>query len=185
VNLYPSIEAEKTQQRNVKRACALLEVSRAADDAHRADSPSTRQLVDTELTEHIRQAHQGPRAATAPRGSMRNYAVTATATAASGSRGCCAPPACTHAPRAASSARRLPTRLPRLVRIWCAGTWPWAPRRSTPVGAGTSPPSRPGRLAVLSDRDRPRVAPDRGVRHGRAPARRAGLRRADQRHRRA
>jgi transposase InsO family protein len=59
VNLYPFIEAEKTQQRNVKRACALLEVSRAADDAHRADSPSTRQLVDTELTEHIRQVHQG------------------------------------------------------------------------------------------------------------------------------
>jgi transposase InsO family protein len=58
VNLYPFIEAEKTQQRNVKRACALLEVSRAAYYAHRADSPSTRQLVDQELTEHIRQAHQ-------------------------------------------------------------------------------------------------------------------------------
>jgi len=27
---YPFIEAEKTQQRNVKRACELLEVSRAA-----------------------------------------------------------------------------------------------------------------------------------------------------------
>jgi transposase InsO family protein len=58
VNLYPFIEAEKTQQRNVKRACALLEVSRAACYANRADSPSTRQLVDQELTEHIRQAHQ-------------------------------------------------------------------------------------------------------------------------------
>jgi transposase InsO family protein len=58
VNLYPFIEAEKTQQRNVKRACELLEVSRAACYANRADSPSTRQLVDTELTEHIRQAHQ-------------------------------------------------------------------------------------------------------------------------------
>jgi transposase InsO family protein len=58
VNLYPFIEAEKTQQRNVKRACGLLEVSRAAYYAHRADSPSTRQLVDQELTEHIRQAHQ-------------------------------------------------------------------------------------------------------------------------------
>jgi len=58
VNLYPFIEAEKTQQRNVKRTCELLEVSRAAYYAHRADSPSTRQLVDQELTEHIRQAHQ-------------------------------------------------------------------------------------------------------------------------------
>jgi transposase InsO family protein len=58
VNLYPFIEAEKTQQRNVKRACELLEVSRAAYYANHADSPSTRQLVDQELTEHIRQAHQ-------------------------------------------------------------------------------------------------------------------------------
>jgi transposase InsO family protein len=58
VNLYPFIEAEKTQQRNIKRACELLKVSRAAYYAHRADSPSTRQLVDQELTEHIRQAHQ-------------------------------------------------------------------------------------------------------------------------------
>jgi transposase InsO family protein len=58
VNLYPFIEAEKTQQRTLKRACALLEVSRAASYANRADSPSTRQLVDQELTEHIRQAHQ-------------------------------------------------------------------------------------------------------------------------------
>jgi transposase InsO family protein len=58
VNLYPFIEAEKTQQRNIKRTCELLEVSRAAYYAHRADSPSTRQLVDQELTEHIRQAHQ-------------------------------------------------------------------------------------------------------------------------------
>jgi transposase InsO family protein len=36
----------------------LLEVSRAAYYAHRADVPSARQLADDELTEHIRQAHQ-------------------------------------------------------------------------------------------------------------------------------
>jgi hypothetical protein len=30
VNLYLFIEAEKAQQRNLKRACELLEVSRAA-----------------------------------------------------------------------------------------------------------------------------------------------------------
>jgi transposase InsO family protein len=58
VNLYLFIEAEKTQQRTLKRTCELLEVSRAAYYANRADSPSTRQLVDQELTEHIRQAHQ-------------------------------------------------------------------------------------------------------------------------------
>ena len=58
MNVYPFIEAEKAQQRSVKRACELLEVSRAAYYTHRTDSPSTRQLVDQELTEHIRQAHQ-------------------------------------------------------------------------------------------------------------------------------
>jgi transposase InsO family protein len=58
VNLYPFIEAEKTQQRNVKRACELLEVSRAAYYTHRAGVPSTRQVADEQLTEHIRQAHE-------------------------------------------------------------------------------------------------------------------------------
>jgi transposase InsO family protein len=58
VSVYPFIEAERAQQRNVKRACELLEVSRAADYAHRAATPSARQLADEELTEHIRQAHQ-------------------------------------------------------------------------------------------------------------------------------
>ena len=58
MNLYRFIEAEKAQQRNVKRACELLEVSRAAYYAHRAGSVSPRQRADDELTEHIRQAHQ-------------------------------------------------------------------------------------------------------------------------------
>ena len=35
MNVYPFIEAEKAQQRNVKRACELLEVSRAAYYAQR------------------------------------------------------------------------------------------------------------------------------------------------------
>jgi putative transposase len=58
VNVDPFIEAERAQQRSVKRACALLEVSRAAYYAHRADRPSIRQRVDQELTEHIGQAHE-------------------------------------------------------------------------------------------------------------------------------
>ena len=58
MNVYPFIEAEKAQQRNVKRACELLEVSRAAYYAHRAAVPSARQLADEELTERIRRAHQ-------------------------------------------------------------------------------------------------------------------------------
>jgi transposase InsO family protein len=58
VNRYRFIEAEKAQQRNVKRACELLEVSRAAYYAHRAGTVSSRQRTDEELTGHIRQAHQ-------------------------------------------------------------------------------------------------------------------------------
>jgi transposase InsO family protein len=58
VNVHPFIEAEKVQQHSVKRACELLEVSRAAYYAHRAGSVSARQLVDEQLTEHIRHAHQ-------------------------------------------------------------------------------------------------------------------------------
>jgi putative transposase len=66
VNVYPFIEAERAQQRNVKRACELLEVSRAAYYAHHGGAVPARQPTDEELTEHIRQAHQASRAATAP-----------------------------------------------------------------------------------------------------------------------
>jgi transposase InsO family protein len=58
VNLYPFIEAEKAQQRTLKRACELLEVSRAAYYAQRPGTPSARQVADAALTEQIRQAHQ-------------------------------------------------------------------------------------------------------------------------------
>jgi transposase InsO family protein len=58
VNVHPFIEAEKAQQRTLKRACELLEVSRAAYYAHRAAVPSPRQLADDELTERICRAHQ-------------------------------------------------------------------------------------------------------------------------------
>ena len=57
MNLYPFIEAEKAQQRNVKRTCELLEVSRAAYYAHHAGAVPARQRTDEELTEHIRAAH--------------------------------------------------------------------------------------------------------------------------------
>ena len=58
MNVYPFIEAESVKQRSVKRACELLEVSRAAYYAHRAGTPSARQQTDEQLTEHIRTAHQ-------------------------------------------------------------------------------------------------------------------------------
>src|SRR5262245_10327875 len=58
VNVYPFIEAESVKQRSVKRACELLQVSRAAYYTHRAGTLSARQQTDEELTEHIRAAHQ-------------------------------------------------------------------------------------------------------------------------------
>jgi putative transposase len=58
VNLYRFIEAEKAQQRTLKRACELLEVSRAAYYAQRPGTPSSRQVADAALTEQIRQVHQ-------------------------------------------------------------------------------------------------------------------------------
>jgi hypothetical protein len=41
VNVYPFIEAEKAQQRNVKRACELLKVSRAPTMPPGTGSPRT------------------------------------------------------------------------------------------------------------------------------------------------
>jgi hypothetical protein len=57
VNVYPFIEAEKSQRRNVKRACVLLKVSRSAFYADRTAAPSLREQVDAELTEAILAVH--------------------------------------------------------------------------------------------------------------------------------
>jgi putative transposase len=56
VNVYPFIEAEKAGGHNVSRACALLEVSRAAYYTRRA-GPSPRAQEDAELTERIIAVH--------------------------------------------------------------------------------------------------------------------------------
>lgn len=58
MNCYPFIEAEKAQQRNVKRACELLKVSRAAYYAARDGQPSGRDREDAELTTRIRAEHK-------------------------------------------------------------------------------------------------------------------------------
>ena len=57
MNCYPFIEAEKAGRRNVKRACALLKVSRAAFYQHQA-GPSRRDREDAELTGQIRAVHE-------------------------------------------------------------------------------------------------------------------------------
>jgi transposase InsO family protein len=57
VNVYPFIEAEKVRDHNVKRACELLQVSRAAYYAQRENTPSRQRRQDAELTEEITQVH--------------------------------------------------------------------------------------------------------------------------------
>jgi transposase InsO family protein len=62
VNGYPFIEAENTSATgNVKRACELLEISRAAYYAHRAARPSQHASQDAALTEKIIQIHHESR----------------------------------------------------------------------------------------------------------------------------
>ena len=56
MNVYPFIEAEKECRRNVKRACELLKVSRAAFHAY-LSGPSGRDQGDADLTAEIRAVH--------------------------------------------------------------------------------------------------------------------------------
>ena len=53
MNVFPFIEAEKAEQRNVAKACELLEVSRSAFYEWHQHVPSARQLADDELAERI------------------------------------------------------------------------------------------------------------------------------------
>jgi putative transposase len=58
VNCYPFIEAEKSQRRNVKRACELLKVSRSACYAARGEQPSNRAAQDAELAAPVKAVHE-------------------------------------------------------------------------------------------------------------------------------
>ena len=48
MSVFPFIEAEKAQQRNVTKACELLEVSRSAFYQWHQHLPSARELADAE-----------------------------------------------------------------------------------------------------------------------------------------
>jgi len=58
VNCYPFIEAEKSRQRNVKRACELLKVSRSAYYAARDGRPSERAAQDAGLAAQVKAVHE-------------------------------------------------------------------------------------------------------------------------------
>ena len=57
MNCYPFIEAERAQRRNVKRACELMKVSRAAYYAARKDRLSRRAREDAELAARVKAVH--------------------------------------------------------------------------------------------------------------------------------
>jgi putative transposase len=61
VTVHPFIEAEKATGHNVKRACELLQVSRAAFYARRTGVPGPRAVRDAELTEQITAVHERSR----------------------------------------------------------------------------------------------------------------------------
>lgn len=61
MSVYPFIEAEKAERRNVSKACALLEVSRAAYYQWSRQTPSARAREDETLAEHIRTIHERSR----------------------------------------------------------------------------------------------------------------------------
>ncbi len=53
MNVFPFVEAEKAEQRNVAKACELLEVSRSAFYEWHQHRPSARALADEALAERI------------------------------------------------------------------------------------------------------------------------------------
>jgi len=61
VSVFPFIEAEKAERRNVDKACVLLEVSRSAFYEWHKHIPSARQLADAELGDRIQDIYDESR----------------------------------------------------------------------------------------------------------------------------
>ena len=57
MNVYPFVEAEQVEQRNVAKACALLKVSRTAYYQWSQHQPSTRAREDEALGQQIERIH--------------------------------------------------------------------------------------------------------------------------------
>jgi hypothetical protein len=87
VNCYPFIEAEKAQRRNVKRACELLKVSRAAYCQARRTSPADGRGRTPGWLPGSRRHTRSRRAGTGRRAFTPSCAARGTGTPASGSPG--------------------------------------------------------------------------------------------------
>jgi hypothetical protein len=83
VNVYPFIEAEQALQRNVKRACELLE---SPVPPTTAIVPLPRRRVSAPTSTSARPTRR-PRAATAHHASMLSFAAAAIGTGGSGWQG--------------------------------------------------------------------------------------------------
>jgi putative transposase len=61
MSVFPFVEAEKAERRNVAKACELLEVSRSAFYEWHRHLPSPRQAADAELAERIQRIYDDSR----------------------------------------------------------------------------------------------------------------------------
>ena len=68
MKMDPFIEAEEVAGHSVKRCCELFEVSRAAYYQRRRAEPTTRDVVDAELVDKIRECTPSPTAPTGHHG---------------------------------------------------------------------------------------------------------------------
>jgi hypothetical protein len=92
VNVFPFIEAERAEQRNVARACVLLKVSRSAFYVHAQHRPTARQVSDTALLERIREIHKASGGTYGWPRVRAQLAARASTRRGSGWPGSCAPP---------------------------------------------------------------------------------------------
>ena len=84
MNVYPFIEAERVERSNARRACVMLEVSRAAYYGWARQIPSARQSSDEALLAKIKDIHTAAAAPMDPRGFMLSCVTMARRAGASG-----------------------------------------------------------------------------------------------------
>ena len=89
MNVYPFIEAEKVEQRNVAKACALLEVSRSAFYEWSKHTPSRGRSPMPSWASGSSRSTPGLGAPTAGRGCSPSCAATGSGWPASEWRGSC------------------------------------------------------------------------------------------------
>ncbi|MFC1401809.1 MULTISPECIES: IS3 family transposase [Streptacidiphilus] len=122
MTVHPFIEAEKQSGHNVKRACELLKVSRAAFYARRTAQPGPRAVRDAELTDQITRVQvrsRGTYGAPRVHAALRKEGPGA---GDAGSHGSWARPAWSASTAGAAIAPPCPTRTRPPAPTWCCVT---------------------------------------------------------------